>query len=88
MSRKTLNGRYMNKKTHEYLRKQFEKDNNIDIEKRNSRSVNKNMTTDFAGYYFAMHNEDLPTTYRKKNVTVMMENKQLVTKNVDFVRQK
>ena len=66
MSRKTLNGRYINKKTHEYLRKQLEKDNNIDMEKSNPRSVNKNMTTNFASYYSAMRNEDLPTKYRKK----------------------
>ena len=66
MSRKTLNGRYINKKTHEYLRKQVKKDNNIDIEKSNSRAVNKNMTTNFAGYYLAIHDEDLATKYRKK----------------------
>ena len=41
MSRKKLNERYNNKKMHVYFRKQLERDNNIDMEKSNSRSIIK-----------------------------------------------
>ena len=50
MSRKNLNERYINKKMHEYFSKQLEKDNSIDREKSNSRSVDKNITSHFEGY--------------------------------------
>ena len=50
---------------HGYFRKQLEKDNNIDTEKSNSRSINKNMMTHFEGYYSAIHDQELPTNYLK-----------------------
>ena len=56
MSHRNLNDRYINKKMHGYFRKQLEKDNNINKEKSNSRSINKNMMSHFKGYYLAIHN--------------------------------
>ena len=50
---------------HEYFRNQLEKDNNINVEKSNSRSINKNMTSHFEGYYLAIHDQELPTKYLK-----------------------
>ena len=43
-----------------YFRKQLEKENNIDMEKSNSRSINKNMASHFGGYYSAIHDQELP----------------------------
>ena len=60
MSCKNLNDRYINKKMQGYFRKQLEKDNNIEMEKSNSRSINKNMTSHFGGYYLAIHEQELP----------------------------
>ena len=47
------------------FRKQLEKDNNIDMEKSNSRAVNTNMTSHFEVYYSAIHDQELPTKYLK-----------------------
>ena len=65
MSHKNLNERYINRKIHRYFRKQLEKDNNIDMEKSNSRSINKNMKSHFEDYYSAIHNQELPAKYLK-----------------------
>ena len=46
---------------HRYFRKQLEKDNNIDREKSNLRSIDKNMTSHFEGYYLAINDQELPT---------------------------
>ena len=65
LSHKNLNDRYISKKMHGYFRKQLEKDNNIDMEKSNSRSVNKNMASHFEVYYPAIHDLELLTKYLK-----------------------
>ena len=85
MSRKNLNDRYINKKMDRYYRKQLEKYNNIDMEKSKSTSINKNISF----WELLFGNARSRTTYKvseKTNVTVMMENNQLVTMNVDSVR--
>ena len=41
--------------------------NNIDMEKSYSRSINKNMTSHFEGYYSAIQDQELPTKYLKNN---------------------
>ena len=43
----------------------LEQDNNIDMEKTNLGSINKNMTSHYEDYYSALHNEELPTKYLK-----------------------
>lgn len=58
MSRKSLNETYINKKMHGYFRKQLERDNNTDMAKGNSRSINKNMTLHFEAYYSAIHDQE------------------------------
>ena len=63
--RENLNERYINKKMHGYFRKQLENDNNSDMEKSNSRSYNKNMTSHFEGYYSVIDDQELPTKYLK-----------------------
>ena len=50
---------------HEYFRKELEKDNNVNMEKSNSRSINKNMTSHFESYYSAIHDQEQPTKYLK-----------------------
>ena len=65
MSGRNLNDGYINKKMHGYFRKQLEKDNNINKEKSNLRSINKNMMSHFEGSYLAINNQELPTKYLK-----------------------
>ena len=65
LSRKNLNERYINKKMHGYFRKQLEKDDNNDMGKSNSRSITKNVTSHFEGYYSAIHDQELSTKYLK-----------------------
>ena len=60
MSCKNLNEKYINKKIHGYFRRQLMKDNNIDMEKSNLRSINN-----IEGYYPAIHNQELPIKYLK-----------------------
>ena len=48
-----------------YFRKKIEKDNRIDMEKSNSRSINKNMKSHFEGYYSDIHDQELPTKHLK-----------------------
>ena len=65
MNRRNLNDRYLNKKMHSYFRNKLEKDDNIDMEKSNSRSVNKNMTFHVEGYYSTIHDQELIAKYLK-----------------------
>ena len=65
MSRKNHNERYINKKIRGYFRKWLEKDNNINMEKSNLSSVNKNMTSHYEDYYSALHDQELAKKYLK-----------------------
>ena len=65
----------------------LEQDNNIDMEKTNLGSINKNMTSHYEDYYSALHNEELPTKYLKNKHTVIMEDNEPLTTNAVSVRQ-
>ena len=55
------------------------------MEKRNSRSNKKNMTSHSEPYYLAIHNQELPTKYLI-NKHDSDDGKQSVTTNADSVR--